>query len=346
MRRTRPISRISLESLAKLKREFDFDALDPQTQLSWRLYEADVENNAEGFRYRLLNYPVNQMYGWHTSVPTFLMNVHRVDNVADAEAYIARLNGVPAQADQVILNLQKRAALGVVAPKFAFPARARCLPQSDGRPAPSMRVRNDSALLADFTKKVTALKDVDQATRDRLLGEAKKALLDSFKPAYEKLIAFLQEQEKTATDDVGAWRFPDGRDFYEYALQRTTTTNMSADEIHALGLKEVARIHGEMEKIKGAGRSSKATCRRCSNSCGPTRRFYLPDTEAGKADSRACDQDHRHHAQPSRRVVSHQTEGRDRSAWGRWKSSARNPPAKLFINAPHAGWLTARECST
>ena len=282
MRRTRPISRISLESLAKLKREFDFDALDPQTQLSWRLYEAEVENNAEGFRYRLLNYPVNQMYGWHTSVPTFLMNVHRVDNVADAEAYIARLNGVPAQADQVILNLQKRAAIGVVAPKFVFPlVLDACRKVMEGQPFDESG--NDSALLADFTKKVTALKDVDAATRERLLGEAKKALLDSFKPAYEKLIAFLQEQEKTATDDVGAWRFPDGRDFYEYALQRTTTTNMSADEIHALGLKEVARIQGEMKAVMQKVKF-KGDLQAFFKFMRTDPQFYLPDTEEGKAE--------------------------------------------------------------
>ena len=90
----------SLENLAALKRDFDFNALDPQTQLSWRLFEADVQQNAEGFRFRQHNFPVNQMFGWHSQVPTFLMNIHRVDSVQDAEAYIARFNGVAKQGDR------------------------------------------------------------------------------------------------------------------------------------------------------------------------------------------------------------------------------------------------------
>jgi uncharacterized protein (DUF885 family) len=133
--------------------------------------------------------------------------------------------------------------MGIVAPKFAFPlVLDACRKVLEGRPFSESG--DDSTLLADFTKKVTALKDVDQAKRDSLIADAKKALLSSFQPAYQKLIAYLEAQEKIATDDVGAWRFPDGRQFYEYALRRTTTTNMTADEIHELGLKEVARIHG------------------------------------------------------------------------------------------------------
>ena len=273
---------VSLENLAKLKREFDFHALDPQTQLSWRLFEQDVERNAEGFRYRFDNYPVNQMYGWHTSVPTFLMNIHRIDTVSDAEAYIARLNGVAAQADQVIVNLEKRAALGIVPPKFVFPlvldAARKVL---EGRPF--SEGGDDSAVLADFAKKVSALKDVDQAARDRLLGDANKALLSSFQPAYQKLIAFLESQEKTSTDDVGAWRFPDGHQFYEYSLRRTTTTNMTADEIHALGLKEVARIHGEMKKIMKQVKF-KGDLQAMFKFMREDKQFYLPDTEEGKAE--------------------------------------------------------------
>ncbi|MDQ3116166.1 MAG: DUF885 domain-containing protein, partial [Verrucomicrobiota bacterium] len=273
---------ISLENLAELKRKFDFNTLDPQTQLSWRLFEQDVERNAAGFRYRFHNYPVNQMYGWHTQVPTFLMNIHRVDNVSDAEAYIARLKGVAAQGDQVIANLEKRAALGIVAPKFVFPLvldAGRKVIQ--GRPFTESDA--DSTIMADVTKKVGALKEIDDATRNRLLGEAKQALLTSVQPAYQKLIAYLEAQEKTATDDVGAWRFPNGRAFYEYALQRTTTTDMTADEIHDLGLKEVARIHGEMrqimEKVKFKG-----DLQAFFKFMRTDPQFYLPDTDAGKAD--------------------------------------------------------------
>ncbi|MBA2623645.1 MAG: DUF885 domain-containing protein [Chthoniobacterales bacterium] len=273
---------ISLQNLATLKRDFDFNSLDPQTQLSWRLFEQDVQTNAEGFRFRFHNYPVNQMFGWHSSTPTFLINIHRIDSVSDAEAYIARLNGVAKQAEQVIANLQTRAEKGIIPPRFAFPlVLDACRKVTVGRPFDASE--NDSTLLADFTKKVTALKDLDQPTRDRLIGDAIDALTASFRPAYQKIIAFLEEQEKTAPAEAGAWQFPDGRNFYEFALRRTTTTNLSADEIHELGLKEIARIHGEMGKIKEKV-GFKGDLQAMFKFMRSDPQFYLPDTEEGRAE--------------------------------------------------------------
>ena len=273
---------IAVQNLARLKRDFDFAALDPQTQLSWKLFESDVQQNAEGFRFRFHNYPVNQMFGWHAQTPTFLINIHRIDSVSDAEAYIARLNGVAKQADQVIANLELRGEKGIVPPKFVFPlVLDACRNVIKGKPFDT--TGTDSTLLADFTKKVTALKDVDQPTRDRLLADASKALLESFQPAYQKVIAFLEAQEKTAPVEGGAWQFPDGRSYYEYALRRTTTTKMTGDEIHDLGLKEVARIHAEMVKIKEKVKF-KGDLQAFFQFMRTDPQFYLPDTEEGRAE--------------------------------------------------------------
>ncbi|HSH40235.1 MAG TPA: DUF885 domain-containing protein [Chthoniobacterales bacterium] len=273
---------ISLRNLAELKRDFKFDACDAQTQLSWRLFEHDVQLNAEGFRFRMHNYPVNQMFGWHASTPTFLMNIHRVDHVSDAEAYIARVNGVKAQAEQLIENLQTRAEKGIIPPKFVFPlVLDACRKVVQGRPFDE--TATDSALLADFTKKVGGLKDVDQATRDRLLADANSALTTSFRPAYEKLIAYLEAQERVAPVEGGAWQFPDGANFYEMALRRTTTTNLSADAIHDIGLKEVARIHGEMRKIMQQVKF-KGDLQAMFKFMRTDPQFYLPDSDEGRAE--------------------------------------------------------------
>jgi len=272
----------AVQNLAKLKRDFDFAALDPQTQLSWKLFENDVQQNAEGFRFRFHNYPVNQMFGWHAQTPAFLINIHRIDSVSDAEAYIARLNALAKQADQVIANLELRAEKGIVPPKFVFPlVLDACRNVIKGKPFDA--TETDSTLLADFTKKVTALKDVDQPTRDRLLADANKALLSSFQPAYQKLIAFLEAQEKTAPAEGGAWQFPDGRSYYEFALRRTTTTKLTGDEIHDLGLKEVSRIHGEMGKIKEKVKF-KGDLQAFFQFMRTDSQFYLPDTEEGRAE--------------------------------------------------------------
>ncbi|MBA2270771.1 MAG: DUF885 domain-containing protein, partial [Chthoniobacterales bacterium] len=272
----------SFEDLARLKRDFNFDKCDPQTQLSWRLFEHDVEQNAAAFRFRMHNYPVNQMYGWHSSTPTFLMNIHRIDNVQDAEAYIARLNGVDEQAAQLILNLQARQEKGIIPPQFVFPlVLDACRKVTQGRPFDSSDT--DNPLLADFTRKAGALKDIDQPTRDRLMAEANTALTSSFAPAYQRLIAFLEAQEKVAPVEGGAWQFPDGRTFYEMALRRTTTTNLSADEIHEIGLKEVARIHGEMRNLMKQVKF-KGNLQAMFKFMREDPQFYLPDNEEGRAE--------------------------------------------------------------
>jgi uncharacterized protein (DUF885 family) len=269
------------KQLATLKRDFKFDALDAQTQLSWKLFEREAGREAEEFKYRFDVYPVSQMRGVHTQIPTFLINIHKIDNVKDAEAYISRLNAVPKAFDQLLVNLRVREEKGVVAPRFVFPlVLDACRKVIQGQPFDSGE--NKSPLLDDFTKKLGALKDVDGATRDRLTTGAKKALTDSVKPAYEKLIAFLDDQSKRATDDAGVWKFKDGADFYRSALKRTTTTNLSANEIHELGLKEVSRIHGEMAKIKEQV-GFKGDLPAFFKFMREDAQFYLPDTDEGRA---------------------------------------------------------------
>jgi uncharacterized protein (DUF885 family) len=268
------------KQLATLKRDFNLEQLDPQTQLSYKLFEREADREAEEFKFRFDVYPVSQMRGVHAQIPTFLINIHKIDNVKDAEAYIARLNAIPKLFDQLIVNLQAREDKGVVAPRFVFPlVLDACQKVIQGKPFDSSA--DNSPLLDDFTKKIGALKDVDSATRDRLLSGATKALKESVKPAYEKLIAFLEDQSKRANDDAGVWKFPDGGEFYASALRRTTTTDLKPDQIHEIGLKEVARIHSEMTKIKDRV-GFKGDLQAFFKFMREDRQFYLPDTEEGR----------------------------------------------------------------
>ena len=269
------------KQLATLKRDFKPELLNSQAQLSYKLFEREAEREEEEFKFRFDVYPVSQMRGVHAQIPTFLINIHKIDNVKDAEAYIARLNAIPKLFDQLIINLQVREEKGVVAPRFVFPlVLDACHKVIQGKPFDSNP--DNSPLLDDFTKKVGALKDVDSVTRDRLLSGATKALNESVRPAYEKVIAFLEGQSKRANDDAGVWKFPDGADFYSSALRRTTTTNLRAAEIHEIGLKEVARIHGEMTKIKDKV-GFKGDLQGFFKFMREDRQFYLPDTDEGRA---------------------------------------------------------------
>ena len=269
------------KQLATLKRDFKPELLNSQAQLSYKLFEREAEREEEEFKFRFDVYPVSQMRGVHAQIPTFLINIHKIDNVKDAEAYIARLNAIPKLFDQLIINLQVREEKGVVAPRFVFPlVLDACHKVIQGRPFDSSP--GNSPLLDDFTKKVGMLKDVDSVTRDRLLSSATKALNESVRPAYQKVIAFLEGQSKRANDDAGVWKFPDGADFYSSALRRTTTTNLRAAEIHEIGLKEVARIHGEMTKIKDKV-GFKGDLQVFFKFMREDRQFYLPDTDEGRA---------------------------------------------------------------
>jgi uncharacterized protein (DUF885 family) len=269
------------DQLATLHREFKLESLDASTQLSYKLFELEVERAAEEFRFRNDIYPISQMRGVHAQIPTFLINVHKVDNEKDAQAYIARLNAIPKLFDQVIVNLRTCEGKGVVAPKFVFPlVLEACHKVISG--VPFDESGRDSPLLADFKKKVGALKEPNDAARSKLIDEAKGALSNSVKPAYEKLIAFLEDQSKRANGNAGVWKFPDGAEFYKMALRHTTTTNLSADEIHQLGLKEVARIHGEMEKIREKV-GFKGDLSAFFKFMRDDPQFYLPDSDEGRA---------------------------------------------------------------
>jgi uncharacterized protein (DUF885 family) len=240
---------LTVQHLAELKRDFRFDALDEQTKVSYRLYVEQVEQAIEGWKWRDHSYVFTQMGGMHADAPAFLINFHPVDNVDDARAYLARLRGFPHMFDQLIEGAKRREAEGILPPKFVFPLLIEASREVVSG-APFDDSGKKSALLEDFENKVGALKDADAATKRQLLADACAALLDSVKPAYEKLIALFEAEEKVATDDDGVWKLPEGAEYYNFALRQSTTTNLTADQIHELGLCEVARIHREMEAIK------------------------------------------------------------------------------------------------
>ncbi|WP_346839278.1 DUF885 domain-containing protein [Microbulbifer sp. SAOS-129_SWC] len=268
---------LNQRQLAQLQK-LDPAKLDDATRLSLELYKRNLQMDIKGYKWRLYNYPVNQMFGTHSSVPSLLINQHRIDDVSDARAYIARLNALPTLFDQLIAGLKERADKGIIAPKFVFPyviSDSKNLisgaPYDDGK---------DNTLFADFKGKVAKL-EIDQAQKDQLIADAKQALLESTEPAYQHLISYLGELEKKATTDDGAWKFPDGNDFYDFALKRTTTTDLTADQIHTIGLKEVKRIHGEMRGImKEVG--FKGTLQDFFKFMRTDKQFYYPNTDAGR----------------------------------------------------------------
>lgn len=259
--------------------QLDATKLDPQTSLSLKLLVQNLQNDIDDYQWRYHNYPVNQMRGGHSMVASFLINQHQITNIEDAKAYISRLNGVQKRLSQLQTALKVRADKGIIAPKFVF-AYVISDSQNIIKGAPFDK-GDDSVLLADFRRKVTAL-EIKDTEKQALIAQAENALVSRVEPAYNTLISYLKTLEAKADTRDGVWKLPDGATFYNNALARTTTTNMTAEQIHKLGLAEVKRIHDEMRAIMEKV-NFKGDLQQFFSFMRDDPQFYYPNTAEGKA---------------------------------------------------------------
>jgi uncharacterized protein (DUF885 family) len=180
--------------------------------------------------------------------------------------------------DQSVAEAEARAALGVLPPKWVFPyVIADSKNVISGAPFDGGA---DSALWADFKAKVGKL-NADAATKQRLLDAGRTAMVRDLKPAYQRVIKLMQAQQAKAGRDDGIWRFPNGAEEYAARLKYYTTTDLSPDQVHELGLQQVARIHGEMNALKEQV-GFKGSLQDFFEHMRTSKQFYYPNTAAGK----------------------------------------------------------------
>ncbi len=232
--------------LAEMRRDFTTAPLSAEARLSYRLFEKQIEQRVAAARFRHLGLPFDQMRGAQSQLPAFLINIHRISSHAEAQAYVSRLEGLGPKLDQLSAIAGERARAGAAAPAWVYPrviADARALlkgaPFDDGP---------DSSLLADFKAKLARL-DLPQTDKVRLVIAAEKALKESVGPAYRRLVPAMEAQAKLARSGDGAGSLPDGAAYYAERLAFHTTTKLTPDAIHDLGLREVERIHAEMRAL-------------------------------------------------------------------------------------------------
>lgn len=231
-----------LQSTAQTMRDtYDLAELPEADALSYRLFDAVAQRGAERFKFRKYGYVFDQMNGAQSQLPAFLINIHRVSNSEDAEAYASRIGGLGDVIDTLTKEAKARADAGVMPPDWVYPYVITDIENLLGAGL-------DNAILEDFGNKVSAL-DPYAADAAAWTARADMAWIDSAKPAYERLLAELKRQQAIAPTDDGVWRFPDGAAYYKALLANYTTTDLTADEIHTIGLREVERIHGEMRAI-------------------------------------------------------------------------------------------------
>lgn len=265
-------------TLEAMQARFDRATLSPEDQLSYDLLAYRNARAASVFPYRRNAYVFDQMNGAQADIPAFLINIHQVGSVADARAYIARIEASGRYIDQAIAESVEREKLGILPPRWVFP---QVIEQSRniivGAPFDH---GPDNDLYADFQKKVARL-DIPAASKAALIADASRAMTTSMAPAYRRLLATLAAQAKRAGTDDGIWRFKDGAAQYKALLKFYTTTELDGDQIHALGLAQVARIHGEMnairEKVGFAG-----TLQQFFTHVRDGKQFYYPNTPAGR----------------------------------------------------------------
>jgi uncharacterized protein (DUF885 family) len=240
-------------SVEEMEKTFDYAKLNDEGKFSYDLWKLQYENARDGVPFISNGYVFDQMNGAQSFLPTVLISFHKVDEESDYVAYVSRLKATARAFDQLLERARKSAGLGNRPPKFAYEG---VIDQSrkviTGAP---FSAGKDSAIWADAQAKADALVKAGKISPERaaaLKEETRVALLEQLKPAYERVIAWCEEDTPKALENasgVGVTQ-SNGKPYYEYQLRQMTTTGMTAEEIHALGLKEVARIRGEMTALK------------------------------------------------------------------------------------------------
>ena len=224
---------------------YDRNALDREGRLSYDVLDYFLSMQVECDRFRDHDFPVNQLFGVQSTLPNFMAQTHQVNNRHDAEAYIARLDLFPRKFAQVIEGLKLRESKGVVPPKFTVD---EVLAQMNAFIAPPAE---QHMLYLTFKEKLDKIAPdaLAQADRDRLLAGVAGSIEHNVYPAYRSLIGYFTALQPKAQRNDGAWSLPDGDAYYAWCVRMHTTTDMTPEQVHALGLAEVARITTEMDAI-------------------------------------------------------------------------------------------------
>lgn len=273
------------KSVAGMKAKFDPAKLGEDARTSYDMWALELERAEATHKWRGHQY-VFARGGPHTGLPNFLINQHRVDTPEDMEAYIARVAAIGPALDQALEQAKASAAAGVRMPRFSYDQTLEEVRRITAG-APFTAGDKDSALFADALSKLRRLRGaeaIDQAEQGRMLGAVSAAMTGQMKPAYDRLAAWLAADRANASAEPrGAGALPDGQAYYAAMLHDETTTNMTADEIHELGLSEVRRIRGEMETLK-AKIGFAGSLEDFFVFMRTDKRFFLPNDDTGRAE--------------------------------------------------------------
>lgn len=263
------------DSLSVLE-SYDRKSLAENQQLSYDVLLWYLRNQVAGERFMYHDYPVNQLFGVQSELPSFMLSAHRITHPEDARNYILRLSKFPEKFDQLIKSLQLREQNRILPPRFVVD---RVLKEMRD----FIQVAPDSHVLyTNLGEKLGALQDLPDGLSTALMDDAKQEIENAVYPAYRKLIQYFEGVRFKASGNHGAWALPNGDDYYNWTIAQHTTTELDADVIHEMGLSEVKRIEREMDALLDAEGYKTGTVGERMRALGLEPRFQYPDTDAGR----------------------------------------------------------------
>jgi uncharacterized protein (DUF885 family) len=260
---------------AELLQKYSLETLTLDQKLSRAIFLWKLNHDIEGERFLFHEYKINQMFGILVDLSMTLMEFHRIELAEDCDHYFSRLHSIPTQFDQAIMLLKHQQSLGITPPCFALEKVINII----NRSLPANVEENMYYL--NLAKKIEKLEGIE---KKEIMAKAKKSIETVVHPAYKKLRDFCVELRSVLTANNGVWALPHGDEYYAHQLARHTTTTLTADEIHELGLKEVAQIHAQMRAIfirEGLNDPAK-TVGQLMQELSKDECFYFPDTQEGK----------------------------------------------------------------
>lgn len=269
---------VMLEDIMYSMSLYEDDELSHDELISKKLVIELLGDPAEAKKFQYHNYPVNQLFGLQNNIPRFLDTFHRVNDAEDAEYYIARLSKIDTKFEQNMEGLLVREEMGIIPPTFVIDKSIEIMQGFVDQPA------EENVLYVSFKGKMEDSEEFDEATRADFLAQAKAEIENTVYPAYQSYIDYFTRLREKSNTDAGVWKFPDGEEYYNYQLRQNTTTNMTAEEIHQIGLAEVDRIQGEMLAIfEAEGYDMSKDFTTLITGLAEEERWYYPDTDEGRA---------------------------------------------------------------
>lgn len=241
-------------SVTTMQQDFDYDSLNEDGKLSYDMWAYGLEQAESRVPFMNHGYIFGRG-GPHAGIPSFLISYQSLDTAADVEAYLSRLGEIDRVFDELLDRSKQAAAAGIRQPRFAYDSALSEIDRvTAGAPFNNSDDSPNSPLWVDLQTKIEALVEEDVLSAEQAqtyLRDAQSILSTEVLAAYAEVAQWLNEDREFASpESQGAWGLPNGEEYYNHRLKLMTTLDLSADEIHNIGLAEVERLLAEMEIIK------------------------------------------------------------------------------------------------